>query len=74
MTPAEIKAARKAANLTQQQAADLIGVTVQAWRHWEQGLRHITKPHRKLIQLMCANVLTPSTNYHPTAEMNETET
>lgn len=36
-TPAEIKAWRESAGLTQAQAAALIGYSVQAWEHWEQG-------------------------------------
>ncbi|MGF3026490.1 helix-turn-helix domain-containing protein [Methylobacterium aquaticum] len=31
----EVKAARIAAGLTQQQAADLVGVTLSAWQRWE---------------------------------------
>jgi len=37
--PADIKAWRESAGLTQAQAAALIGYSVQAWEHWEQGRR-----------------------------------
>ena len=35
----EIRAARQAAGLTQEQLADLAGVSVASVRSWEQGLR-----------------------------------
>lgn len=38
-TPSEILAARKAAGLTQTQAAKLVGVTLRAWQYWEAGER-----------------------------------
>jgi len=38
-TPTEIKAWRESVRLTQAQAAALIGYSVQAWEHWEQGRR-----------------------------------
>jgi len=38
-TPAEIKSWRESAGITQAQAAALIGYSVQAWEHWEQGRR-----------------------------------
>jgi putative transcriptional regulator len=34
-TPAQIKAARKAAGLTQTQAASLIGKPLRTWQNWE---------------------------------------
>lgn len=34
-TPSEIRAARLSAGLTQQAAADLLGVHVQTWKRWE---------------------------------------
>ena len=34
-TPAQIRAAREKAGLTQQQAADLIHATLRAWQCWE---------------------------------------
>lgn len=40
-SPEEIKAARKAAKLTQTQAADLTHVTTRGWQHWEAGDREM---------------------------------
>lgn len=37
--PTEIRAARKAAGLTQQQAADLLYTSLRAWQQWEYGER-----------------------------------
>jgi transcriptional regulator with XRE-family HTH domain len=43
MTPAErIKLFRRRAGLTQEQAAQLKGCTVSAWRKWEAGERQVT--------------------------------
>jgi transcriptional regulator with XRE-family HTH domain len=43
MTPAErIKLYRRRAGLTQEQAAQLKGCTVSAWRKWESGERQVT--------------------------------
>ena len=38
-TPQEILAARKAAGLTQTQAAGIVGVKLRAWQYWEAGGR-----------------------------------
>lgn len=38
-TPAEIRAAREAAGLTQTDAAELIYSTLSAWQRWEQAER-----------------------------------
>jgi DNA-binding transcriptional regulator YiaG len=43
MTPEEFRARRKALALTQQQLADLLGVTPQAIRNWESGRGHIRR-------------------------------
>ena len=37
--PSEIMAARKAAGLTQTQAAGMVGVKLRAWQYWEAGER-----------------------------------
>lgn len=37
----EIRAARKAAGMTQKQAADVVGVSWRAWQDWELGVRGI---------------------------------
>ena len=36
-------------NLTQEQAARVLGVSAAAWRHWEQGSRSISPPVALLI-------------------------
>ena len=36
-TPAQIRRARLAANLTQRQAAELIGYSLRMWEEWESG-------------------------------------
>lgn len=40
-TPKQILAARLAAGLTQQQAADLIQYSERAWQEWEAGRRRM---------------------------------
>ena len=35
--PAQIRKARLAANLTQRQAAELIGYSLRMWEEWESG-------------------------------------
>jgi putative transcriptional regulator len=35
--PSEIKAARKAADLTQTEAAELVHSTLRSWQDWEYG-------------------------------------
>lgn len=47
-TPAEIIAAREAANLTQTQAAEKIGGTLRAWQDYEGGQRRM---HPGLFEL-----------------------
>lgn len=39
--PAEIRAAREIAGLTQSQAADLVYTTLSGWQRWEQGERRM---------------------------------
>ena len=40
-TPAEIRAAREAAGLSQSQAGDLIYSGLRSWQHWEAGERRM---------------------------------
>lgn len=47
-TPAQIRAAREAAGLTQEAAAAKIEGSVRAWEKWEQGERRM---HPGLFQL-----------------------
>jgi putative transcriptional regulator len=49
-TPADIRAAREAAGLTQTQAAALIYSGLRAWQEWEAGNR---KMHPQLFEAFC---------------------
>jgi DNA-binding transcriptional regulator YiaG len=49
-TPAQIRAARQAAGLTQTEAAALIHSTYRAWQEWEGGRRRM---HPGLWALFC---------------------
>ena len=51
MTPVAIKAARKAASLTQSQAAATVGVTMRAWQYWEAGHRKMPVSTWELFKL-----------------------
>jgi len=52
-TPAQIRKARLALNLTKPQAAALIGVSLRAWEEWEAGR---TKMHPAFWQAwVCVN-------------------
>lgn len=42
-TPDEIRNAREAAGLTQAEAADLLGVTREAWARYEVGMREMVE-------------------------------
>jgi putative transcriptional regulator len=50
-TPEEIKAARKAAGLTQTEAAALVYVTRSAWQRWEQKERDMQPAIWELFNL-----------------------
>lgn len=50
-TPAEVLAARKAAGLTQAQAAALIYRTGRNWRQWEGGERDMDPALWELFQI-----------------------
>jgi len=41
MTPDEIRAARVSANLTQRQAAHVVGAAERTWQDWERGRRNM---------------------------------
>jgi transcriptional regulator with XRE-family HTH domain len=49
-TPAEIRAARKKAGLTQQKAAEMIGFEVRSWNRWESGNGNM---HPALFDFFC---------------------
>lgn len=52
LSPEEFKAWRRSLELTQQQAAAALAVTLKAYQNWEQGLReaHQHGSLRKLMQ------------------------
>lgn len=55
-TPAEIRAAREAAGLTQTQAAQLVHGTLRAWQEWEAGNRRMHPGLWELFRLKLAAV------------------
>lgn len=52
MTPASLKAWRKRLGLSQQEAADTLGLSIRAVQNYESGLREIPKP----VALACAAI------------------
>ena len=50
-TPAQIRAARTAAGLTQTQAAALIYCTLRGWQDWEHGKRTMHQAFWELWRL-----------------------
>ena len=51
-TPTQIKQARLDAGLTQQAAADLVGVSIKSWQAYEGGWRNIRPATWRLFQLL----------------------
>ena len=52
-TPAQIRAARQEAGLTQTQAAAMVHTTCRVWQQWEAGDR---KMHPAFWELWCIKV------------------
>ena len=52
MTPNELKSLRAELGLTQEQMAERIGVTVFAYRKWEQGQRKLRGAALKTVEGM----------------------
>jgi DNA-binding transcriptional regulator YiaG len=50
MTPAEVRAARKALGLSQVAMAQVVGVTPRTITHWEAGSRNVPEPAARLIR------------------------
>jgi DNA-binding transcriptional regulator YiaG len=48
-TPAEVRAAREAAGLTQTAAATLVHVDLRSWQRWESGERTMSPAHWELF-------------------------
>lgn len=63
MTPAEIKAARTAANLTQTQAGSAVGGTLRTWQDWESG--------RRAMPVAAWDLFLLHTGQHPTHVLTE---
>lgn len=53
-SPAEIRAAREAAGLTQSQAAALVHSTLSAWQRWEQAERSMHPALWELFRIKAA--------------------
>lgn len=52
MTPAEVRAARKALGLSQVAMAQAVGVSPRTITHWEAGSRNVPEPAARLIRSM----------------------
>lgn len=50
--PAEIKETRKSLEITQQDFANVVGVSLQTVKAWETGIRNPDGPASKLIRLL----------------------
>lgn len=48
----EPKAVRKRANLTQEQMAMILGVSLSGYRKWEQGTRPLSGPADALLRIL----------------------
>jgi len=53
--PGEIIMLRGAAELTQQQAADLVFVTTRSWQKWESGEQRMPPGAWKLFRILLAH-------------------
>lgn len=54
-TPAQVRAARAEAGLTQTEAAALIHCTLRGWQEWEAGNRHMHPAMWELFRLKTAS-------------------
>lgn len=52
MTPNRIRSWRTRLDLTQADAASLIGVSSAGWRKWEAGVREMPTPIERLLRLV----------------------
>ena len=52
MTPSQLKVARQALGLTQEQLADEIGASLASVRNWEQGRCKVNRVAARQIQKM----------------------
>lgn len=51
----DVRAIRKAANISQSQFAELIGVNVRTLQNWEQHRTRPTGPARALLKIVASN-------------------
>lgn len=52
VAPAQVVATRKAANMTQVNAAAVIGATARSWKAWEGGTRNMPPAKLQLFKLL----------------------
>lgn len=64
-TPAEIKAAREKAALTQAEAADLVRGSLRAWQNWESEEAENRRMHPGLFELFLIR-----TGQHPSLKLS----
>lgn len=50
--PVDPRAVRKRANLTQEQMAPIMGMSVSGYRKWEQGVRELSGPALALLRVL----------------------
>ena len=51
-SPAEIRELRQQHGLTMKAAAELLEVSPAAYKHWEYGIRKMSKPVWKLMRIL----------------------
>lgn len=61
-SPKAIIAARKAAKLTQTEAAALVHTTLRTWQRYEAGDRHMHPAFWELFRIKSATAVTPAAN------------
>ena len=55
LDPPDVRAIRKAANISQAQFAKLIGVNLRTLQNWEQRRTRPTGPARALLKIVASN-------------------
>jgi len=64
-TPTQVRAARKAAGLTQAEAAALVYHTRRAWQNWELEKREMDPAVFELFQIKTGQIVTASSPVDP---------
>lgn len=57
LTPERIRTIRKAAELTQAEAAEKVGVTQGVWSDWERGTKRPSRQSQLLIRMLSEKIL-----------------